>query len=68
MLSNLKNKLLATVTLLRHGLTEDNRGFGTLEMVLIILVILGVLVIFRDNIEDLITNVFGKIDSQVNSF
>ena len=51
-----------------YRLSEDNRGMGTLEIVLIIIVILGLLVIFRTNIETLINTVFSKIHSQVNSF
>ncbi len=49
-------------------LLYNNQGMGTIEIVLIIIVILGILVIFRDNIESLINTVFGKIHSQVNSF
>lgn len=61
---NLKNRLSG----LKYAFTYDNRGMGTIEIVLIIIVILGILVIFRDNIETLINTVFGKIHSQVNSF
>ena len=60
----IKNKLLQ----LNNRLLSDNHGMGTIEIVLIIIVILGILVIFRDNIETLINTVFGKIHSQVNSF
>lgn len=51
-----------------YRLPKDNRGMGTLEIVLIIIVILGLLVIFRTNIEAIINTVFSKIHSQVNSF
>lgn len=47
---------------------NDNRGIGSIEMVLLILVILGIIVLFRDYIEVLITTVFGKITKQINSF
>lgn len=49
-------------------LNKNEQASGTLEMVLIIVVVLGVLVIFRDNIEQLIQSVFAKINAQVNSF
>lgn len=61
---NIKNK----ISYLKYDLACNNNGMGTIEIVLIIIVILGILVIFRDNIESLINSVFGKIHSQVNSF
>ncbi len=61
---NITNK----ISRLKYNLACDNNGMGTIEIVLIIIVILGILVIFRDNIESLINSVFGKIHSQVNSF
>lgn len=63
-LNNIKNALVS----LNSKLVCNNKGMGTIEIVLIIIVILGILVIFRDNIESLINTVFGKIHSQVNSF
>lgn len=68
MIRNLKNKIQHNLLSLHKKLLEDNRGLGTIELVLIIIVILGILVIFRDNIEVLINTVFAKIHSQVNSF
>lgn len=64
MIKRIKDK----ISKLHKTISEDNRGLGTIELVLIIIVILGILVIFRDNIESLIDTVFGKIHSQVNSF
>ncbi len=61
---NIKNKLSS----LKNTLYYNNKGMGTIEIVLIIIVILGILVIFRDNIETLINTVFAKIHTQVNSF
>ncbi|MBQ9700793.1 MAG: holin, BlyA family protein [Lachnospiraceae bacterium] len=53
---------------LLYQLNKNEQASGTLEMVLIIVVVLGILVIFRDNIEQLIQSVFAKINAQVNSF
>ena len=47
---------------------NDSRGIGTIEMVLLIVVILGILVLFRDYIQSLIANIFSKIDTQINNF
>ena len=63
-----KNNIRLNLLKLHSKLYGDNRGMGTIELVLIIIVILGILVIFRSNIESLINTVFGKIHSQVNSF
>lgn len=68
MIKKLKNRIYFNLLKLHNKLSEDNRGLGTIELVLIIIVILGILVIFRSNIESLINTVFGKIHSQVNSF
>lgn len=46
----------------------DSRGMGTIEMVLLILVILGILVLFRDYIQNLIATIFAKIDTQIGTF
>lgn len=48
--------------------TTDSRGIGTIEMVLLIVVILGILVLFRDYIQALIATIFSKIDNQINNF
>lgn len=49
-------------------LISDSRGMGTIEMVLLILVILGILVLFRDYIQTLIATIFSKIDNQIGNF
>lgn len=68
MIRKYKNNIRLNLLKLHSKLYGDNRGMGTIELVLIIIVILGILVIFRSNIESLINTVFGKIHSQVNSF
>lgn len=50
------------------NLYNDNRGISSIEMVLLILVILGIIVLFRDYITDLITLIFTKIDTEISSF
>lgn len=47
---------------------SDSRGMGTIEMVLLILVILGILVLFRDYIQNLIATIFSKIDNEIGNF
>ena len=51
-----------------HNFLSDSRGMGTIEMVLLILVLLGILVLFRNYIQTLIATIFAKIDSQIGNF
>ena len=46
----------------------DQKGIGSIEMVLILLVLVGLIVIFRENIMSLIDTIFDKITTQINSF
>lgn len=39
-------------------------GVGTVEVVLLILVAVGLVLIFKDRITALVTSIFGKITSQ----
>ncbi|MBQ6814553.1 MAG: hypothetical protein IJP13_03340 [Lachnospiraceae bacterium] len=68
MIRKFKYKIIDIFLKGRTFITEDNRGIGSIEMVLLILVILGIIVLFRDYIEALINTVFTKIDSQISSF
>lgn len=43
---------------------QNEDGVGTVEVVLLILVATGLVLIFKDRITDLVTNIFGKITSQ----
>ncbi len=48
---------------------KDNQdGIGSIEMVLILLVLVGLIVVFRENIMSIIDAVFDKITTQINSF
>ncbi|MCQ2400870.1 MAG: hypothetical protein MJ059_02980 [Lachnospiraceae bacterium] len=42
---------------------DDESGMGTIEMVLIIVVLIGLVVVFRSGITTLLNNIFGKINS-----
>lgn len=63
-LSNIKEKCCQKL----YKFISDSRGMGTIEMVLLILVILGILVLFRNYIQDLIATIFAKIDNQIGTF
>jgi len=47
---------------------SDESGMGTIEIVLILVVIIALVVIFKDRIEELLGNVFDDIDKDAKSF
>lgn len=46
----------------------NNKGMGVIEIVLIILVLVGLVIIFRNQITAIITNVFSKVTKEINGF
>lgn len=57
-------KYLAT-KLKNYG--NDERGAGVIELVLILVVLIGFVVIFKDKIKELLDTVYNKINSQASS-
>lgn len=47
-----------------YDVLRNEDGVGTVEVVLLILVATGLVLIFKDRITELVTNIFGKITSQ----
>lgn len=47
---------------------DNQKGIGSIEMVLILLVLVGLIVVFRENIMSIIGSVFDKITTQIDSF
>lgn len=46
--------------------TQDNSGMGTVEIILIIVVLVGLVIIFRDQITEIVSSLFSKITGKVN--
>lgn len=42
---------------------EDESGMGTVEIILIIVVLVGLVIIFRQQLNDLVQRIFSKITS-----
>lgn len=64
MLMYWKNRAVNGVWKLQRRVYEVLRnedGVGTVEVVLLILVATGLVLIFKDRITELVTNIFGKI-------
>jgi len=47
-------------------LIVEEDGMGTVEIILIIVVLVGLVVIFKDRITDLVNNIFDKITKETN--
>lgn len=63
----LKWRIFAAAERLRNRCREtleNQDGAGTVEVVLLILVAVGLVLIFKDRITELVTSIFGKITSQ----
>lgn len=61
-LINVKNRLLL------DKLISDNSGMGVVEIILIILVLVGLVVVFRTKITSIVNSIFSKLTSKVNTF
>ena len=46
---------------------SNNKGMGTVEVILIIVVLIGLVIIFKTQLTGLVNNIFQKIISQANS-
>lgn len=47
-------------------LKEDNRGIGVVEIILILVILIALVIIFRDQITTLVNNVLAKISTNGN--
>lgn len=48
-------------------LYEEEDGVGTVEIILILVVLIGLVIIFKSQLTNLVNNIFKKIVSQSNS-
>lgn len=46
---------------------NDNRGIGVVEVVLILVVLIGLVVIFRDQLTTIINGIFTRITNDTNA-
>ena len=45
---------------------QDESGVGVVEIILILVVLIGLVVIFKDQLTRLVNNIFKKINNQSN--
>ncbi len=50
----------------RYCLAGDNRGMGTVEVILIIVVLVGLVIIFKTQITSIVNSLFEKITAQTS--
>ncbi len=62
------NAALLHLSGLTKNIHTNNKGMGVIEIVLIILVLVGLVIIFRNQITAIITNVFSKVTKEINGF
>ncbi len=46
---------------------EDEEAIGTVEMILILIVLIALVIIFRDHLKTIVNDLFDKVTSQSNS-
>ena len=49
------------------GFICEEDAIGTVEMILILVVLIGLVIIFRDQLTTIVNNIFKKITTQSNS-
>ena len=52
---------------LKQGTLAEDDGIGVVEVILILLVLVGLVIIFKDQIVSLARSIFSNITSQVDS-
>ena len=66
----IKNAIVYMFDLIRghfSSLSGDDRGIGVVEVILILVVLIGLVVIFRDQLTGLVNGIFGRIADDANA-
>ena len=61
-----KNILIKKISSQLKHYVEDEEGVGVIEVVLILVVLIGLVLVFKDKISQLLNNVFTKINQSAN--
>lgn len=48
-------------------LLEDERGIGVIEIILILVILIGLVLLFKDQITSIVNSAFGKIASDATT-
>lgn len=49
------------------GFWKDNRGVGVIEIVLILVILVGLVLVFKEQITTIVTKAFSSISGDANS-
>ena len=67
MFSDFFDVILTRIREVFAGAAEDDRGIGVVEVILILVVLIGLVVIFRDQLTGIVNSVFGRIAEDANA-
>ena len=67
MFSDFFGDILTKIREILAGAVEDDRGIGVVEVILILVVLIGLVVIFRDQLTGIVNSVFGRIAEDANA-
>lgn len=60
-------KTITRITEWIKGFNKDNEGIGVVEIILILVVLIGLVVIFRDQLTTIINSIFARIVNESNA-
>lgn len=63
----LQYKILEKINWVKNKIITNKRGMGTVEIILIIVVLIGLVIIFKSQITALVQDIFEKITRQTNA-
>lgn len=61
------NRCISENSDMEYNIINDNRGIGVVEIVLILVVLVALVIIFKDKITEIISNAFSSITSGADS-
>ncbi len=67
MIFDLINSVFAKIKELLTDPVGDDRGIGVVEVILILVVLIGLVVIFRDQLTGIVNGIFGRIAEDANA-
>lgn len=50
------------------NILKSKKGIGVIEIVLILLVLVGLVVIFRSQLTSMMTSIFTKVNAEIKNF
>lgn len=67
MIRNRIKRMMAHITQYINQFNKDNDGIGVVEVILILVVLIGLVVIFRDQLTTIVNGIFTNITQDVNA-